>query len=456
MRRAVQWLHRFVKIFDRYLNSISLIVLRLYRIITFVFLIPLIGNVSAQNTELVMSMSQRSLVMPGYLTELKALIAAQAFNFWKEGNTEHYVSHLNVYSALHQANKFLDFDSTRNLAYNQVGFHSKKVTSIQFGSDPNSYYSSSADGSVFKWSLNDPNAIPETIYESDHIIKSLDISSDGKWMLVAFYQTGVALIGLGQGITDDIPVFEDPEPVKTAIFFPGEQQYLSVSMAGELKLKGFKEETKQLGKTALNVKTLEVDDNDGTIYAGSVQGVLEAWSKPYNADSTRGVNSWDQQSYFGYKLGSFAINCMDISPDGKLMAIGRERGDVILWNIEQKTLERIISSHLSAITDISFSPDNKLLLTTSRDKTARLWDLKDSRKLPIIFDDHEDWVLTGSFDPSGKQVITGSADIFLRTWPVDPQDLADRICSLLNRNMTTEEWAEFVGPEIPYQKTCAN
>ncbi|MEQ9403932.1 MAG: hypothetical protein RIM99_10120 [Cyclobacteriaceae bacterium] len=414
---------------------------------------------SYKTTELVMSMSQRSLVMPGYLTELKALIARQAYEFWKRGNIEPYVSHLNVYSALHRANKFLDYDSARGLFYNQVGFHSKKVTSIQFGSDPDHYYSTSADGSIYKWSLNEPGTIPETIYQSNNIIKSADISGDGKWMLVVFYQTGIALVSLDKEATGDLPAFLDPEPVRTAVFVPHDLQYLSVSMNGELKLKDLRSGTRQVGKTDLTIKSLEVDKNDGTIYGGTSEGVLQSWAKPYEIDSGTVHDikkAWTQQSYFGYELGTFAINCMDISPNGKQMAIGRERGDVILWDIERNQLNRIISSHQSAITDISFSPDNELLLTTSRDRTARLWDLNDSRKLPVIFDDHGDWVLTGCFDPAGKQVITGSSDVFLRTWPVDPQVLADRICSLISRNLTREEWIEFVGPDIPYETTCAN
>jgi len=73
-------------------------------------LILLQFSISAQKaeeqTELVMSMTQRSLVIPGYLSDLKALIAKQAYNFWSEGTTEPFISHLNVYSALHDANKY--------------------------------------------------------------------------------------------------------------------------------------------------------------------------------------------------------------------------------------------------------------------------------------------------------------------------------------------------------------
>lgn len=394
---------------------------------------------SLRTTELVMSMSQRSLIMPGYLTTLKALIARQAYNFWSTSNGEPYVSHLNVYSALHQANKFLDFDSSRMLAYNQVGFHSNTVTTIEFGADPNAYYSSSSDGRVLKWNLYNPKAIPEVIYESKNIVRSLDISDDGRWMMVVFYQSGVALVSLEQKFGEEILSIEDPESVQTAVFMPNEQKYLIVTKDGALKVKGFHTETQQVGKTESVVLSLTVDENDGTIYAGTVDGILE---------------SWDKQTYFGYRLGSPAINCLDISPDGKLLAIGRERGDAVLWNIEQKRLERLISGHQSAITDINFSPDNLFLLTTSRDKTARLWDLSDSRKLPIVMDDHDDWVMTGSFDPSGRQIITGSKDKFIRTWPVEPQVLADRICTFLNREMSMEEWNEFVGADIPYVKTC--
>ncbi|WP_421765055.1 WD40 repeat domain-containing protein [Ekhidna sp.] len=410
-------------------------------------------------TELVMSMSQRSLVMPGYLTDLKALVARQAYEFWKNGNTEPYVSHLNVYQALYQANKYLGYDSIRNMAFNQVGFHSNTVTSVVFGSDPNFYYSSSTDGKVLKWDLTNPQSIPQTIYESDKIVQSIEMSNDGKVLMAIFYQEGLALIPIEQSIEEDISVLEDPEPVQTATFIPGERRYLSVTKSGDLILKGFDAKSEHVGKTALKVNQLKVDEQDGTIYAGTEEGVLEAWEKPYEVKESPVediMENWKNQSYFGYKLGSFAINCLDIGPDRNTLAIGRDRGDVILWDIAKKELIRIISGHQSTVTDIQFSPNGKLLLTTSRDGTARVWNLEDSRKLPIILDDHDDWVFTGSFDPTGRKVITGGGDEYIRTWPIDPAILAFRICVMVNRSLTNEEWNEFVGSDYEYQMTCEN
>ena len=431
------------------------------RIYYFLLILPFTGvcqiDSDPKMTELVMSMSQRSLVMPGYLTELKALVARQAYEFWKNGNVEPYVSHLNVYSALYDANKFLGFDSVRNTSYNQIGFHSNTVTSIVFGAEANSFYSSSTDGKILKWNLNSPKQLPEIVYESDKIIQSIDMSKDGKVLMAIFYQEGLALIPTGSNIKNDISILEDSQPVQAATFMPDERKYLSITKSGDLLMKGFNSKTEQLGKTALKVNQLQVNEQDGTIYAGTEEGVLEAWEKPYQVVENP-INdileNWRQQSYFGYELGSFSINCMDISPDGQTLAIGRDRGDIILWDIEKKALNRIISGHQSTITDIQFNPKGNLLLTTSRDGTARVWDLADSRKLPIILDDHKDWVLTGSFDHTGEQIITGGADEYIRTWPTDPAFLASRICQYVERNLTADEWNEFVGKDVSYQSIC--
>lgn len=174
------------------------------------------------------------------------------------------------------------------LAYNQQQGHEKTVTSIKLGKDRQSYYSASSDGSVLKWSLTNPKAIPEVVFESDEIVRSIDVSADGRWLMVFFYREGVELVSLEQQLGNDIFSVRYPEPVQTAIFMPKEQQYLSVTKSGELLIKGFQTQTKAVGTASSQVLSLEVNKADGTIYAGTLDGVLQGW---------------EQQSYFGYDLG---------------------------------------------------------------------------------------------------------------------------------------------------------
>lgn len=393
-----------------------------------------------RSTELVQSMSQRSMLTPSYFYELKALVARQAYNFWKERSNETYVSHLNVYSALYYANKYLGYDSLMQRSYNQGLGHNASVISIRFGKKPNEFYSAGSDGKVLRWDLTNLRKVPEVIYQGDHLIKSIELSYNDEWIMIVTKDRGLIMVRNVSSLSETGPeVFTDPEPVQTAIFLPGQLKYLTVNRSGKVQIKGSRSDL-AVGTSDKKVLSLAVNPADASIYAGTEQGAVEIWS-----------DSLEANLHF---KEAFAINSIAISADYKMMALGREKGDAILWDLEKKELVRIISGHQSAITDVDFSPDNRLLLTASRDATVRLWDLDDSKKLPIVLDDHNDWVMSAAFDPTGERLISGSKDNYIRVWPVDHKVLADRICTLVSRNLDQNEWREFVGRDIPYQDTC--
>lgn len=392
-------------------------------------------------TELVQSMTQRSLLVPGYEPELKALIACQAFNFWKENEEEKLVSHLNVYSSLHYANKFLQYDSSLMMhAYNQILGHNEMVVSLVKGSDARYFYSAGSDGRVLKWDINNPKTIPTTIYEAKDLIRSIDVSSDGKWMMVVTKNSGVVILGLSDQTEID-QTLRDTELVQAAAFLPNKTAYMTVNKKGEVKIKGYEYSDEAIGQVTAKVLSVVISPEDYTAYLGDDAGEISKIQDNGSKSSIMFPNA-------------YAINAMDISPNHKMLAIGRELGDVIIWDIENKQPLRKISGHQSAVTDVEFSPDNGFLITSSRDHTARLWDIDNTRKLPIVLDDHTDWVMTATYSQDGSQVITGCKDNYIRIWQVEPQALADRICEAVGRNLTADEWQEYVGEGIPYQETC--
>ncbi|MFY0598713.1 MAG: hypothetical protein JXR03_03505 [Cyclobacteriaceae bacterium] len=393
-------------------------------------------------TEIVQSMSQRSLLMPGYHPELKALVACQAFNFWEENPDEKFVSHLNVYSALHYANKYLTYDSTLlDYAYNQILGHSQMVVSVELGSG-SYFYSAGSDGRVLRWNINEPKAIPSTVFEGKDLIRSIDISHDDRFLMIVTKNTGTVIIDLQENPMGEMSApLLDREVLMAASFLPDKDAYLAVNRKGEIKLKGYEYDTTAIGQSTSKVLSIAINPEDYKFYLGTEAG------------SIMKMDEWGKESKIMFEK-AYAINAMDISDDHSMMAIGRELGDAVIWNLKTREVIRIISGHQSAVTDVEFSPDGHTLLTASRDGTARLWDIKNTRKLPIVLDDHYDWVMTAAFNKEGDQIITGSKDNYLRIWEVNPAMLAKRICELTDRNLSEEEWREYVGENIPYRKTC--
>ena len=96
-----------------------------------------------------------------------------------------------------------------------------------------------------------------------------------------------------------------------------------------------------------------------------------------------------------------------LSPDHKLIASSSKDGTIRLWNVENKRQMAILTGHFSEVSLVKFSPDGKTLLSASTDRTARLWDIP-SGKMRVILQGHKDAVTHASFDKSGKRVITSS------------------------------------------------
>ncbi|KAH8916540.1 WD40 repeat-like protein [Atractiella rhizophila] len=114
------------------------------------------------------------------------------------------------------------------------------------------------------------------------------------------------------------------------------------------------------------------------------------------------------------------LKSVGLRKDGKLVAVGDEKGAVGVWETERGKREMLRGGkvHDGPINSISFSPvpTSTTILTASSDNTAALFDLPTAAKI-ATFKGHTDYVKSACFLPTDHNLIlTGSYDGTARLW----------------------------------------
>jgi len=114
------------------------------------------------------------------------------------------------------------------------------------------------------------------------------------------------------------------------------------------------------------------------------------------------------------------VFAIDISPDGRHLALGRLDGTAIVWPLSASGLPIYLTQHDSAVTDVRFDQSSERLATASWDQTARVWDWEHST-LERVMRGHEEWLLAVDFSASGNTLASGSRDGDVKLWDTRAQ-----------------------------------
>ena len=105
------------------------------------------------------------------------------------------------------------------------------------------------------------------------------------------------------------------------------------------------------------------------------------------------------------------------SPDGKLVLTSSYDSSARLWNAETGVLLRVFRGHEHVIHAAAFSPDGRLVLSGSHDRTLRLWETASGRLVRTIAHPGEFSVInSAAYSPDGKRLYSGTLEGTVRIW----------------------------------------
>ncbi|KAG0801430.1 hypothetical protein G6F22_001253 [Rhizopus arrhizus] len=173
---------------------------------------------------------------------------------------------------------------------------------------------------------------------------------------------------------------------------------------------------------------------DATLIAGGFsESFIKIWSlkgeklrslrntiNPAHVNDYHDLNRQKERHGSEYKklIGhSGPVYGLSFSPDNKYLVSCSEDKTVRLWSTQTFSNLVVYKGHNGPIWDVDFGPFGFYFATASHDRTARLWSCDHIGPLRI-FTGHLSDVDTVKFHPNSKYLVTGSSDRTCRLWDI--------------------------------------
>jgi len=288
--------------------------------------------------------------------------------------------------------------------------HDGPINSMDIHPTGNFLATSGADSTLRIWDLN-----------RNKEIHKLDFGSKGMWFSV-FSPSGNKILGVNKNSQAFVWEWPDKDPV----FLDGHQEIIEwawfldentvVTSALDSTVRIWNSSGRNLHviKPGGKLFSMAVSKSKTRIAVGSENGEIFMIDK-------------DGQIMYSFVGHEKEVIYLDFSPDEKNLVSASKDGKAIIWDLvqnNQRVLDRItcVSYYDCTVNSARFSHNGKYVVTTSSDRTARVWTV--DGKLFSTLSGHSDNVNYAEFSPNDLMIVTVADDNLVKLWSLSGAEIA--------------------------------
>jgi len=265
------------------------------------------------------------------------------------------------------------------------------------------------DHTIRLWNVNNGSCL-RTLQHADSQVNDLKITPDRK---------NVSVAGHGQIRFYDINS-NSPSPVLSFEGHVGNVTSVGFSEDGTWMHSGGQDKTVKIWDVRSSsdcqrdfnhensVTCVALHPNQTELISGDQDGRIVRWDLRANQCTEHLIPELDT-----------AVRSIAISSDARLLAGVNNKGNCYIWQLNGSDvcpLKMVKVHHPAYALKCKFSPDGTKFVTTSSDRTAKIWDV-DAEFAPLAtLAGHKMWVWDAVFSADSSLLVTASSDTTVRVW----------------------------------------
>ena len=291
--------------------------------------------------------------------------------------------------------------------------HNRSVNLVTYPDAQTIISASSESGRIRVWNLQDNSS---TVLPVNEPITTLSILPDGETIAVPVDNTVKLWNRQGQELAT---LRGHLESVNAVAFSPHDQTVISAGKDGLIIWWKSQGEVPEILQSQMDsITALAVAADGQTIAVTGDDGTVKLWDEQRRELQTIQSSLNPEVSSDAFvRSGPYTVNSLSFSPDDRLIITGADDGRVRLWSRSNREI-KAVEGHSDQGTSVSFSPDGQVA-SASRDGTVQLWNHQ-GQALPTI---NSPWfegsVYSVTFSPDGQVLAAAAANGTVSLW--DPQ-----------------------------------